>query len=105
LIKQTVSHAGGRLVGEEMGDAAAFHAEGGTEVLPQSGLSIRYSDGWHDWAEGKADPVLTPPEIAREIVPAGSLAPDIVAAPTGADLAAGHDTTLAAALAMIREER
>lgn len=96
-------HAGGRLVGEEMGDAAAFHAEGGTEVLSQSGLSIRYSDGWHDWAEGKADPILTPPEIAREMVPAGTLMPYMVAAPTGADLAAGHDTTLAAALALVRE--
>ncbi|CUH20997.1 hypothetical protein JSE7799_00538 [Jannaschia seosinensis] len=96
-------HAGGRLVGEEMGDTAAFHAEGGTALLPQSGLLIRYSDGWHDWAEGKADPVLTPPEIAREMVPAGSLTPDIVAAPTGADLAAGHDTALAAALAMVRD--
>lgn len=98
-------HAGGRLVGEEMGDAAAFHAEGGTEVLPRSGLSIRYSDGWHDWAEGKADPVLTPPEISREMVPAGLLMPDMVATPTGADLAAGRDMTLAAALAMVREER
>jgi hypothetical protein len=98
-------HAGGRLVGEEMGDAAAFHAEGGTEVLPQSGLSIRYSDGWHDWAEGKADPVLTPPEISREMVPAGPLTPDMVATPTGADLAAGRDTTLAAAVAMVREQR
>lgn len=96
-------HAGGRLVGEEMGDAAAFHAEGGTEILPQSGLSIRYSDGWHDWAEGKADPVLTPPEISREMVPAGLLTPEIIATPTGADLAAGHDTTLAAALAMVQE--
>jgi hypothetical protein len=98
-------HAGGVLVGEEMGDAAAFHAEGGTEVLPHSGLSIRYSDGWHDWAEGKADPVLTPPEISREMVPAGLLMPDMVATPTGADLAAGRDTTLAAALAMVREQR
>ncbi|MFK4768989.1 hypothetical protein [Rhizobium sp. ZW T2_16] len=94
--------AGGRLVGEEMGDAAAFHAEGGTELFPQSGLLIRYSDGWHDWAEGKPDPVLTPPEIAREMVPAGSLMPDVVAAPTCADLAGGRDTTLAAALMMVR---
>lgn len=98
-------YAGGRLVGEEMGDAAAFHAEGGTAVLPQSGLSIRYSDGWHDWADGKADPVLTPPDIAREMVPAGSLTPAMVVTPTGADLAAGRDTTLAAALAMVREPR
>lgn len=96
-------HAGARLVGEEMGDTAAFHAEGGTEMLPGSGLSIRYSDGWHDWADGKADPMLTPPEIAREMVAAGSLMPDVAAAPTGSDLGAGRDATLAAALSLVRE--
>lgn len=94
-------HAGGRIVGEEMGDGAAFHAEGGTEMLAQSGLAIRHSDGWHDWATGRADPVLTPPEIAREMVPAGSLLPARAAAPTGRDLAAGRDPALAAALEMI----
>lgn len=95
-------HAGGRLVGEEMGDTERFHAEGGTETLPQSGLAIRHSDGWHDWAEGRADPVLTPPIIAGEMVAAGSLLPDVTAAPTGRDLASGHDPALAAALALIR---
>ncbi|MGQ0563990.1 MAG: S41 family peptidase [Gemmobacter sp.] len=95
-------HARGRLVGEEMGDAAAFHAEGGTEVLPRSGLSIRYSDGWHDWDTGNAHPVLTPPEIAREMVAAGSLIPEIAAQPTGADFLAGRDVALDAALALVR---
>src|SRR5690606_35906550 len=49
-------HAGARLVGEEMGDAAAFWAEGGIEEMPLSGLSIRHSDGWHDWSTGRPDP-------------------------------------------------
>lgn len=97
-------HAGGRLVGEEMGDAAAFHAEGGTEVLPRSGLAIRYSDGWHDWANGKADPVLTPPNIAREMVAAGSLLPEVHAAPTGSDIVAGRDVALTAAIDLVSGE-
>ncbi len=95
-------HAGARLVGEEMGDGARFWAEGGTEDLPVSGLAIRYSDGWHDWQDGRADPLLTPAEIAAEMVAAGSLGPDIEAAAAGADLAAGRDPALAAALALVR---
>jgi hypothetical protein len=94
-------HARASLVGEEAGDSAAFHAEGGTEVLPQSGLTIRYADGWHDWAAGRADPVLTPPVIADWMVAAGSLMPDLIAAPDGADVAAGRDVALAAAHALV----
>lgn len=94
-------HAGARLVGEEPGDAAAFHAEGGTEVLPQSGLAIRHSDGWHDWGTGRADPVLTPPAIAEWMVAAGSLQPDVAASPSGADVAAGRDPALNAARALV----
>jgi len=94
-------HARASLVGEEPGDAAAFHAEGGTVVLPQSGLAVRHSDGWHDWGTGKADPVLTPPDIAGWMVAAGSLMPDLPAAPTGADVAAGRDVALAAARALV----
>jgi hypothetical protein len=95
-------HAGARLVGEEMGDAASFWAEGGTTVLPASGLAIRHSDGWHDWQTGRPDPLTTPPEIAAHMVAAGPLLPDIAAAPTGADLAAGRDPALAAALDAVR---
>jgi len=94
-------HAGGRLVGEEMGDNARFHAEGGQDVLPWSGLTIRYSDGWHDWEGGRADPLLTPPGIAREMVAAGSLRPELPIATTGRDVAAGRDPVLAAALVLI----
>lgn len=84
-------YAGGQLVGEEMGDNARFHAEGGQETLSWSGLTIRYSDGWHDWEDGRADPLLTPPEIAREMVAAGSPHPDLPIATTGRDVAAGRD--------------
>jgi hypothetical protein len=94
-------HAGARLVGEEMGDTPAFHAEGGTIVLPQSRLAIRHSDGWHDWATGTPDPRRTPPVIAAVMVAAGSLLPDVAAAPAAADLIAGRDVALAAARALV----
>lgn len=94
-------HAGGRIIGEEMGDAARFHAEGGTETLPRSGLDIRYSDGWHDWANGRADPVLTPPAIAAEMVAAGSLRPEVLVGPTAKDLKEGRDAALERAVALL----
>ncbi len=96
-------HARGRLVGEEMGDGAAFHAEGGTEVLPDSGLSIRHSNGWHDWGTGRAEAFLTPPEIAQEMIAAGSLLPEVAASPTGEDFSTGRDAALESALALFRE--
>jgi hypothetical protein len=92
-------HAGARLVGEEMSEGPCFWAEGGWTSLPASGLAIRHSDGWHDWRTGRADPVHTPPAIAAAMVAAGSLLPDVEVSPTSADLAAGRDPALAAALA------
>jgi hypothetical protein len=94
-------HAGARIIGEEMGDGERFYAEGGLEELPQSGLAVRYSDGWHDWAEGRADPELTPPSIAAEMVGAGSLLPDIQVSVQGCDLISGRDAALECALAEV----
>ena len=95
------AHARGRIVGEEMGDAASFFAEGGTETLPLSGLDIRHSDGWHDWAEGRADPLLTPPVIAAEMIAAGSLLPEVGVGPTSRDLAEGRDPALEKVIALL----
>lgn len=61
-----------KFVGEEMGDGLVFFAEGGSLDLPFSGAVIRYSSAFHDWKNGTSDET-TPPEIARQIVPAGAL--------------------------------
>ena len=90
-----------RIVGEEMGDAEQFFAEGGTITLAQSGLKVRHSTGYHDWCDGRADPELTPPEIATHMVAAGPLVPNIVAAPTSRDFRAGRDPALQAARRLI----
>ncbi len=61
-----------KLIGEEMGDGLTFFAEGGLLELPASGAVVRYSSAFHDWKNGTTDET-TPPEIARQIVPAGAL--------------------------------
>jgi hypothetical protein len=88
------------LIGETMGDADRFWSEGGNKTLPHSQIEIRYSDGFHDWAEGSTDlDTCYWPAVAfgvRNI----SLAPEVYIEPTFADYAAGHDPVLAVALAM-----
>ncbi|RLK10177.1 peptidase S41 [Ruegeria conchae] len=75
-----------KLIGEEMGDGLTFFAEGGLLDLPVSGAVVRYSTAFHDWKNGTSDET-TPPDIARQIVPAGALSLDLewVARPTGED--------------------
>ena len=85
-----------RLIGEDMGDGAIFHAEGGTLVLPDTGAHLRWSDGFHDWSTGQPAP-STPPEITELMTDCGSLIPDIHAVTTPADLANGRDPALEAA--------
>ena len=63
------------LIGEDMGDALTFFAEGGLFELPTSGAVVRYSTAFHDWETGTSDET-TPAEIARHIVPAGALEVD-----------------------------
>jgi len=60
------------LIGEEMGDALTFYAEGDVLDLPTSGAVVRYSTAFHDWATGTTDET-TPAEIARHVVAAGAL--------------------------------
>jgi hypothetical protein len=91
-------HAGARIAGEEMGDVGRFYAEGGTMRLQESGMLLRYSDGWHDWETGTPDPLSTPPEIAAVMVPGGSLRPDLPVPLSSHDLAACYDRVLEAAL-------
>jgi hypothetical protein len=61
-----------KIVGEEMGDGLKFFAEGGLIELATSGAVVRYSSALHDWETGTVDE-KTPPEVARQIVPARRL--------------------------------
>jgi hypothetical protein len=86
------------IVGEEMGDAPQFWAEGRRAELPNLGVRISYATAWHDWKNGCA---------WREIgfcywlnylvgVPAGDLSPMIVAPIRFADYIKGEDTVMKA---------
>lgn len=61
-----------KIFGEEMGDGLTFFAEGGLLDLPESGAAARYSSAFHDWKSGTTDRT-TPPEIARQVVPVGTV--------------------------------
>lgn len=89
------------VVGESPGDDLQYWAEGGFLVLPNSGLRIHYSDGYHDWANG-FDPAdsrnRANPRIAalnqRYSAAAGDLEPSIQVPLTFADYAAGRDPVM-----------
>jgi hypothetical protein len=98
------SNGGNRttLIGETIGDADRFWAEGGRKTLPNSKIEVQYANGLHDWAAGCADlDTCYWPAVAfgvRNI----SLAPAVRIEPRFADYAAGRDPVLDAALAMAR---
>ena len=102
-----LKHYGGAktvLVGEPLGDRLTFWAEGGSLQLPNSGLLINYSTGYHDWANGCRD-------LQRCFwlnfffdVPVGDLAPTVPIGWRFADYRLGRDTVLEAALALARGE-
>ena len=83
-------HLGASILGETMGDAARFHAEGGTLDLPDSGAKVRWSDGYHDWQTGIPQS-STPPGIAAEMIGCGSLEPVLHIVSTPGDVPQGHD--------------
>jgi len=90
------------VVGDRAGDDLQYWSEGDFLALPNSGLRIHYSDGYHDWRNGYQtdDPrYRTNPRIAelnrRFSVAAGSLDPDVRVPLRFADYAAGRDPAMA----------
>jgi hypothetical protein len=93
---------GGRkvvLIGETMGDASGFWAEGGTSLLPNSRIAVTYSKRFEDWGAGCFD-------LERCYWPAVafgmrgiSLVPDVTVTSTFEAYSAGRDPVLEVALA------
>lgn len=89
------------IVGERAGDDLQFWAEGGFLSLPNSGLRVHYSDGYHDWRHGydpddernRANPRIAAVN-ARYSAAAGNLEPDPVIPLTFRDYAAGRDPVM-----------
>lgn len=96
-------HLGASILGETMGDAAHFHAEGGTLDLPDSGAKLRWSDGYHDWQTGIPQS-STPQDIAAEMIGCGSLEPVLHAVSTPEDLSKGQDPAWETAMNYLKGE-
>jgi hypothetical protein len=100
-------HGGDRvtLIGETMGDDSRFWAENRDVRLPNSGIIVSYSTGFHDWTGGCSDPAGCYWPVVAFATHIPSLEPEIRIEPTFADYAAGRDPVLDAALAAGRDRR
>lgn len=89
-------------IGEPMGDAGQFWAEGRKMTLPHSKIAVRYSDQFEDYEKGCTD-TRNCYWATVAFGPRGiSLAPDTAIDVTFADYAAGRDPVLAKALELAR---
>ena len=87
----------GVIVGTRVGDDDQFWAESGAAMqLPNSGIEVRVSTGYHDWENGCTDWSRCFWVNIIAGVAVGPLDPHIVAPLTYADYANGIDTTLQA---------
>ena len=77
-------------VGEPVGDHLDFWAEGGQIVLPNSGVAIWYSNGFHRYS--RVDHPEGQPYFEQLSIPA--LAPDVMTRLSWADYLAGRDPAL-----------
>jgi hypothetical protein len=79
-------------VGEPVGDRLDYWAEGGPIVLPNSGVAIWYSNGFHRYSQ--TDYPENRPYYEELSIP--GLAPDVATPLTSADYFAGRDPALEA---------
>ncbi len=90
-----------RIVGEEASDRLTFWSEGGGLEAPASKLPLRYTDGYHDWANGCTDLTRCYWPVVFHGVAVGSISPDLPVETTFAEYAAGKDPPLDRILAEI----
>ena len=82
------------LVGEPVGDALDYWAEGGNLRLPNSGLTVHYANGFHGYSP-RAYPEREPFFMNLNVA---SLSPDVLVQSTSREYLAGVDPVLDAAL-------
>lgn len=91
-----ISHAaqwkqwGAKVVGEEVGDELDMWAEGGNVELPNSKLTVHYSNGFHGYST-REYPARRPFFLDLSVE---TLKPDLPAETTWADYAAGRDPAM-----------
>lgn len=90
------------IVGEPLGDREAFWAEGSKIRLPNSGITVGYSTGYHDWEHGCHNLLnCFWPNLFLDVA-AGKLTPDIAAPLRFSDYLAGRDSAIVAIEGVIR---
>ena len=93
--------ANASIVGEPTGDGLDLWSEGGNLLLPNSGLTVHYANGFHNYSQ-KDYPANKPYFLDLNVA---SIAPDLLVEPTWADYSAGRDPVLAAAIARIQRSK
>jgi len=88
--------SGARVVGEPAGDDLDMWSEGGNLVLPNSGLTAHYSNGFHAYSK-REYPENKPYLMDLDVE---SLAPDAAVEPRWDDYASGRDPVIEAVTAL-----
>ncbi len=78
------------LVGEPVGDALDYWAEGGNILLPNSGLTVHYANAFHGYSTRK----YPEREPFHEDLDVATLAPDVLVLPTSREYLGGSDPLL-----------
>ena len=86
------------LVGERVGDGLDFWSEGGNLALPNSGLIVHYTNGFHKYSQREYGSSLKPYFELH----VSSLEPDIHVEPTWDDYTRGRDPLYTAVLQRLR---
>src|SRR5262245_13667836 len=89
------------IVGESVGDHLDSWSEGGNLVLPNSGLTVHYANGFHGYSQ-RDYPQFQPYFADLNVA---TLTPDVEVETTWSDYAAGRDPVFAVAVARIRKSR
>jgi len=93
--------ANAAIVGEPVGDNLDSWSEGGNLVLPNSGLTVHYANGFHAYSQ-RDYPEFRPYFSDLNVA---TLKPDEVVEPTWSEYAAGRDPVFDAAVARIRKNK
>ena len=98
---QWKQYASASIVGEPVGDDLDMWSEGGNLLLPNSGLTVHYANGFHTYSQ-KEYPSFKPYFADLNVA---ALTPNEVVEPTWSQYREGKDPVLDAALARISQLR
>ena len=95
------------IIGEAVGDRSQFWGEGGSTLLPNAKIALRYTTAFHDWEHGCSLSQVTTCFLLNYIygVPAGDLRPKVTIAPRFADYATGKDPVMAEVMRQVAVQR